>query len=309
MHRPQHYFVLALVALCCSFAVAQAPCAIVPHAERANATEKRATPIGAGDLLQITVEGATDFNREVRVGPDGSITLPMVGKVPIAGASVETAQHTVAKRLADGGFFNDPQVSVFVKEYATQGISVLGEVSKPGMYQLLGQHSLFDAISAAGGATEKAGNTVLITHKENHCQEQVVLPSDQAHWQDGNVAVYPGDTVLVTKAGVVYVVGEVKQPGGFIMEKARMTVLQALARAQGTTPDASIAHARLIRTDSSGRHETDVPLKSILSSKSDDMELKADDILFIPTNRAKVGARKGLDTILQAAAGAMIYRF
>jgi polysaccharide biosynthesis/export protein len=309
MRRPLHYLSALLAALCCSLAVAQTPCPNVPHTEQAAAIEKGSSPIGSGDLLQITVEGAADFNREVRVGPDGSIMLPMVGKVPIAGLSVENAQHSVAKRLADGGFFNDPQVGVFVKEYATQGISVLGEVTKPGIYQLLGQHSLFDAISAAGGATEKAGNTVLITHKETHCQEQVVLPTDQAHWQDGNVPVYPGDTVLVTKAGVVYVVGEVKQPGGFIMEKARMTVLQALARAQGTTPDASIGHARLIRTDSSGRHETDVPLKEILSSKSDDMELKADDILFIPTNRAKVGARKGLDTILQAAAGAVIYRF
>jgi polysaccharide export outer membrane protein len=264
--------------------------------------------IGGGDLLEVTVEGASDYVKEVRVNHDGKIDLPLIGAVKAAGLTITQAQTLIAKRLKEGNFFTDPQVMVFTKEYATQGISVLGEVQKPGIYPLLGAHTLFDVISAAGGTTPKAGNTVMLSRREHPAQvETVQLPRDNKDWGRSNVAVQPGDTVMVSKAGIVYVVGDVRQPGGFVMENSQMTVLQAIAMAQGANPTASLQKAKLIRKTPSGPQETAVPLNRILAAKATDFDLQAEDILFVPSSKAKAGARKGLDAILQTAAMLAVY--
>lgn len=266
--------------------------------------------IGKGDLIVVSVEGAPDFsNKEVRVNPNGDISLPMVGLVPVAGLTIEQAQERVAKKLEQGGYFNAPQVTIFEKEYATQGISVLGEVQKPGIYPLFGPHSILDAISAAGGTTPKAGNTALLTRRGQPSQVQTV-PLDFKKEQMGqsNVAVYPGDTVVVSKAGIVYVVGDVKQPSGFVMENAHLTVLQAIAMAQGANPTASLSHAKLIRKTTEGApQEIPIALNKIMSAKAPDLPLQADDIVFVPNSAAKSVARRGLEAIVQAASGLAIY--
>jgi len=266
--------------------------------------------IGKGDLIVISVEGAPDFtNKEVRVNPNGDISLPMVGLVPVAGLTVEQAQDRIAKKLEQGGYFNAPQVAIFEKEYATQGISVLGEVQKPGIYPLLGPHSILDAISAAGGTTPKAGNSALLTRRgqPNHV-ETVPLDFKKEQMGESNVAVYPGDTVVVSKAGIVYVVGDVKQPSGFVMENAHLTVLQALAMAQGANPTAKLSHAKLIRKTAQGEpQEIPIELNKIMAAKSPDVSLQADDIVFVPNSAAKSFGRRSLDAILQVAAGAAIY--
>src|SRR6185369_11007739 len=101
----------------------------------------------------VSVYGTSDFNREVRVNDNGEVSLPLLGSVKIAGLSTAQAGEEIAKLLTDGQYFNNPQVSVFEKEYSNQGVSVLGEVQKPGIYPLLGERTLFDALSAAGGTT------------------------------------------------------------------------------------------------------------------------------------------------------------
>ncbi len=264
--------------------------------------------IGSGDLLQIGVDGAPEYMREIRVSPEGQINLPMIGKVTVGGLSVSQAQDLIASRLRDGKYFRDPQVTVFEKEYATQGISVLGEVTKPGIYPLLGTHTLFDAISAAGGVTPKAGRKVMIMRRGQTEAQVVEMPIGIKDWSQSNVDVKPGDTVMVSKAGIVYVVGDVKLPGGFVMENAKMTVLQAIALAQGTNPTASLGKAKLIRKDGTGEQkETPIALDKIYSAKKPDMPLEAEDILFVPNSRAKTGFRKGLDTIISTASGMAVY--
>ncbi len=175
--------------------------------------------IGAGDLLEISLYGMPDFKTDVRVNSGGELSLPMIGALPVAGLSVEQAETLIAHKLTEKGVFNDPHVTVFVKEYATQGLSVLGEVQKPGIYPLLGSRKLYDAISVAGGTTPKAGRYVLITRR-NDPQHPVRVPlmTGAPESMENNVTVEPGDTILVSKAGVVYVVGDVHQPGGFVME-------------------------------------------------------------------------------------------
>src|SRR5437868_2047932 len=119
--------------------------------------------IGSGDLLEVSVLGAPEYKYEVRTNSKGEVVLPFTGAVRVAGLSVEGAEKAIAGRLQQVNAFNDPEVTVFEKDYATQGISVLGEVQKPGIYPLLGPHTLMDAISAAGGTTARAGNVVTIT--------------------------------------------------------------------------------------------------------------------------------------------------
>jgi polysaccharide biosynthesis/export protein len=264
--------------------------------------------IGGGDLLQVSVYGS-DFDKQVRVTDGGDISLPLLGTVKIAGLSVPEAEKVVARQLSRGGYFNDPQVSIFDREYATQGISVLGEVQKPGIYPLPGARTLFDAISAAGGTTQKAGDEATITHRDDPRHSEVVhLSYNSGSSAQSNVRVSPGDTVVVSKAGIVYVVGDVKQPAGLVMENSQMTVLQAIAMAQGTNPTAKLNGSKVIRKTLNGQEEIPIRLKKILQAKATDFPLQPGDILFIPNSAAKSAGRRGLDAIVQAAVGAAIYR-
>jgi len=265
--------------------------------------------IGSGDLLEIKVLGVPDYVEQVRVSEKGQITLPFIGVLKVAGLSVSQAELQVSKRLADGGFFNDPQVSVSQKEYATQGIAVLGEVQKPGIYPALGHRTLFEAVSAAGGFTQKAGRTAVITHRERPDEPQTVtLSYDAKNSPQSNIPLLPGDTVVISKAGVVYVVGDVGNPTGVVMENSELTVLEAIAMAQGTKPTAALDKAKLIRKAPNGQQEIPLPLKKILSAKAPDVRLQPDDIVFVPGSTAKSVGKRSLEAIVQAATGVAIYR-
>lgn len=266
--------------------------------------------IGPGDLLEVSVYGAPDYVKQVRVSSTGDITLPMAGSLKVGGLTTAQAETAIAKELVAGKFFTDPKVSVLEKELSTQGVSVLGEVQKPGIYPLPGTRSLYDALSAAGGTTARAGSIVSVTHRNDPQNQTVVaLSYDGKGNEKVNVPVYPGDTVMVSKAGVVYVTGNVKLPGGFIMENAHMTVLQALAMAQGANPTANLDGARLIRNSGQGnqQEEIPIPLKKILTAKAPDVNLQANDIVFVPNSAAKSAGRRTVDMIVQTAMGLAIY--
>ena len=260
--------------------------------------------IGPGDLIEVSVYGASDYVKDVRVLSTGEITLPMAGALKVAGLTPAQAEELIAKRLKEGDYFTDPRVSVIEKETVTQGVSVLGEVQKPGVYSLPGARKLFDAISAAGGTTPRAGNTVSIMHRASS-QSAIVALSYGKSSSQSNVPVYPGDTIVVSKAGVVYVVGDVRMPGGFVMENSHMTILQAYAMAQGANSTAALDRAELIRK--AGSDAQVISLKKILTAKSPDMSLQPDDILFIPQSGAKVAGRRTLEAIVQTASGLAIY--
>jgi polysaccharide export outer membrane protein len=281
-----------------------APDTVAPRQANPNALL-----IGNGDLLKVAVLGAPESDQEVRVGADGNIFLNFVGAVHVSGLNIEQAQSTIAKKLIGGGFFRDPQVSVFAKEYATQGVSVLGEVLKPGVYPLLGSRSLFDVLSLAGGTTPKAGRLVSIAHRDTPQKPTTVaMSNDAAESAKSNIEIFPGDTVVVSKAGVVYVVGDVKKPSGVPMENGSMTVLQAVAMAEGPNPTAAMNRAKVIRKMPGGvPQETPLDLKKMLSSKIPDVNLQAEDILFIPSSAAKNASRRTMETIINTATGMLVY--
>ena len=283
----------------------------VSSSEGNSVSEKTAVVpvIGAGDLLKVGVLGAPESDQEVRVDADGNVALNFIGSVHLAGLTPGQAQAIITKKFVAGGFFTDPQVSVFAKEYATQGVSVLGEVQKPNVYPLLGSRRLFDVLSLAGGTTPKAGQVITITHRD-HSRElrTVLLSNDPAKSAEANVEIFPGDTVVVSKAGIVYVVGDVHKPSGVVMENGtQMTVLQAIAMAEGTNPTAALNAARLIRKTPTGPQEMPLELKKILAAKSPDIHLQAEDIIFVPNNAVKTAGKRGLEAIIQAATGLAIY--
>jgi len=265
--------------------------------------------IGGGDLLLVSVLGAADYNHEVRVATDGSVNLPFLGPVKVVGLTPREVAADLQRRLSQGGYFNNPQVSVFVKEYATQGVSVLGEVQKPGVYPLYSARTLFDVLSAAQGTTPIAGNRVYITHRDRPQQPEIVKlsydPSGAAH---SNVPVLPGDTIIVQKASMMYVVGNVQKPTGIAMVDPGLTVLKAIALAQGIAPNAALDRARLVRKTSDGQVAIPLQLKKMLAAQVPDMRVEPDDVLFIPNSAAMSAVKKGLEIALQTASGVVIYR-
>lgn len=263
--------------------------------------------LGVGDLVEISVYNVPELTTKARVGGNGDIYLPLIDYVHVEGLRAEEAQALIEKRLEDGGFLKNPHATVFVVEYASQTASVLGEVAKPGVYPVLGQRRLFDLVSAAGGFTEKAGKVVTITRRAQPDKPiTVALARNLADVPGSNVEVHPGDTITVPKADIVYVVGDVGRPSGFLMDNGSLTVLQAIALAGGTARTAKLNDVRIIRKGPNGVEETPVPLKHMLQAKSPDLPMQADDILFVPTSTGKIFAGHTFQAALQAAAAVSI---
>jgi polysaccharide export outer membrane protein len=263
--------------------------------------------LGVGDLLEISVYNVPELTSKARISSNGDVYLPLVNYVHVVGLTAEEAERLLEKRLAEGGFVKNPHVTVLVDESVSQSASILGEVARPGIYPIVGEQRLFDVISAAGGLTEKAGRSITLTHRgQPDAPTTISVSRNLADNPGSNVPVLAGDTIIVRKADVVYVVGDVGRPSGLLMESGQLTVLQAIALAGGTTRTAKLGAARIIRKGSNGISETPVPLKKILEAKAPDLPMQADDILFVPTSAGKAFAGHTLQAALQAAAAASV---
>ena len=304
--------VLVLLVACgATFAQQQPTAPVTNSAESTQAKpETQELHLDAGDLLEVSVFGIPELTQQVRINSSGDASFALLGAVRIGGLTLDAAQALLERQLREKDLVKDPNVSIMVKEYATQGVSVLGEVTKPGIYSLLGPRRLFDVVSAAGGLTAKAGRTISITRRASPDQPiNVNFTEDLASSMESNVRVYPGDTVVVSKAGVVYVVGDVGQPGGFVMENnSNLSVLQAIALARGANHTAALKGAKIIRRSPEGLKEVPIPLDKILSAQAPDLPLRAEDIVFVPNSAVKSAAKRGLESIIQVATGVAIYR-
>ena len=292
-----------LVGLCSLHLLAQTP-ATGKAPQPAPANEAASPPpgrllansngkLGIGDLIEISVFGVPDLSTKTRISGSGDAYLPLIDYVHVAGLTTDEAQQLIQKRLEDGGFVRGPHVSIFVNESASQAITMVGEVSRPGSYPAIGERRLFDLISAAGGFTEKAGRIVTIEHHGDPGQKvELQLSSNNlAEDTQENVDIYPGDLIIVSRAGIVYVVGDVQRPAGFLVsEDNALSVLKALALAGGGTRTAALNKARILRQTPNGVQEIPVSLKKILYAKGPDVALVKGDILFIPGSAAKAAA-------------------
>ena len=266
--------------------------------------------LGPGDLVEVNVYGVPELTTKTRVSNDGDLYLPLIDYVHVGNLSLEESQKLIEKRLDDGGFVRNPHVLIFVNEYASQGVTVLGEVSKPGIYPVLGDRRLFDMFSAAGGLTDRASRTVSITRR-NHADKPdlVHLARNLADKPETNVEVHPGDTIEIFRAPIVYIVGDVGRPSGLLVDNGSLTVLQAVALAGGPNRTAKLNGTRIIRKGNgpNGVTETVVPLKKMLQAKAPDLTLEANDILFIPVSGAKVATARGIEAALAMTTAVAIY--
>jgi len=263
--------------------------------------------LGAGDLLEFSVYNVPELATKARIGSSGDVYLPLIDYVHLADLTVEEAQALVEKRLEDGGFVRNAHVTIFLDESASQGVTVLGEVTKPGIYPDLGDRRLYDLLSAAGGFTQSAGRKVSVIRQHSQAGPITVnLPRNLADDVQDNIEIMPGDTITIPKAPIIYVVGDVGRPTGLLIDNGSLTVLQALALAGGTNHTAKLGGTCIIRKGPAGMTETKVPLKKMLEAKAPDITLQADDILFVPLSGARVAAARGFDAAMAAATGVAV---
>jgi len=265
--------------------------------------------LAPGFLVSMNVLDDADFSGSFRVDERGDLSVPVLGRIHVAGETAAEATEQIKKSLQAGQLLNDPQVTLNVVEYTAPEVAILGEVSSPGRYPLLTSRKLIDVLALAGGTTLLAGNEVRIDSSSNPGEPQVVRYSRSANPQliEG-VYVRPGDTVQVKRAGVVYVLGAVNRPGGYVMqEEGTLNILQAISLANGTSVVASTKKIYLMRNNPDGTATfMTVSYKSITQGKHADMQLHATDVLFVPTSSTKSLLING-QGIISAAASASIY--
>jgi polysaccharide export outer membrane protein len=293
----------------------------VPH-PITHSTETPDIPyaLGAGDQIVVRAVDVEEFDgKTIPIDARGNIALPKVGKIQAAGLTTGELEAEIERRLKK--FLIEPDVTVYIAELHSQPISVLGYVQTPGVHQLQGQKTLFEVLSIAGGLRTDAGNTIKITRNVRWGRIPLSNASDDSTGQFSvasvevksvmsasnpaeNIIVKPEDVITVPKGDMVYVVGAVKKPGGYLLgENLSISALQVLALAEGFDKAAATRNAKIMRTvpGTDARAEIPVDLTKILANKIDDVPLRADDILFIPTSAAKTVGIRTMEALVQAA--------
>ncbi len=257
--------------------------------------------LGPGDLLKITVYENGDLTTTARISGNGMISVPLIGKIKVAGMTSGEAEQKIDRKFSQG-YIIDPHVTVFVKEYKSKQVTILGEVAKPGVYKLTSNATILDMISKAGGLTDKAGNRIVIKRGKNNPAPAADAPEalPAANQTGGaappghepgstyitlnlkdlmekgdlaeNLYVRDGDNIFVTKSGFIYVTGEVKMPGAYKFEEGT-TVIQAIALAQGLTDKAAPGRTTLIRKVDGKDKKMRVGME---------FQLQPDDVISVP---------------------------
>jgi polysaccharide biosynthesis/export protein len=283
--------------------------------------------LGPDDQLEISGPELTELaNKPVRVDGDGDIEVPLGGRIHVAGLTAQQTEQEVNKVLST--YIRHPQIVVSVAEVRSQPVSILGAVNAPGVHQVQGHKTLLEMLALAGGIRQDAGYSVRITrHLEWGC---IPLPKAgldasgrfsvaelnlkeimEAKNPEENIQILPHDVISVPKAEMVYVIGEVRRSGGFVLgEHQSMSVLQALSLAEGLNGTADARHARILRLkrDADQREEMAVDVKDVLTNKKPDVALQGDDILFIPGSTGKKAALRALEAVIQTGTGLAIWR-
>jgi polysaccharide export outer membrane protein len=258
--------------------------------------------LGPEDLLEITIynipEGGNTMPQgttgpiarrmEVRLSQEGTIALPMLGDIPAAGLTAATLERLLRQRYEE--FLHAPQLGVQIKEYRSQQVSVIGAVSKPGMYQLPGPRTLVDVLSMAGGINERAGEQVHIYRqgpqgRQTHIVDLLALAS---HPQMVNMPVNAGDVVNVPLAGMFFVEGAVGKPGSYPLTRP-YTLTQALAIAGGVTRTLASYDEVAIYRRSNGTEAEKIPidLSAIWDRRASDPPIATNDVISVPISTGK----------------------
>lgn len=296
-----------------------------PAAPSSGTANTTSYVLGAEDLITVKVFAADDIpDKPAQIDNNGIVTLPMIGPIHAAGLTVEQFQADLV--AAYKKYFKDPQVTVQVNEFHSQPVSVAGNVTTPGIVQLRGNRNLLEVISQAGGLRADAGDTVLVTRNLSEgaipVQGAFTDPSGKysvAHIDiravmngknpEGNIQIMPHDVITVNRARLVYVLGNVTKPGGYVMtENETMSVTQAVALAGGWDKTAALTQARILRA-SGGPTREQIPLdvKKIMANKAPDLQLQPDDILYVPNSMGKAIGARSLEAAIGIGTGVAIW--
>ncbi len=280
-----------------------------PQASTPTAQQQGQILIEPGDVVTIAVYDAPELSQDVRVTPSGTANLALLGDTQVKGLRPEQLARNIESELMSRKLIMHPHVSVSIKEFTTQGITIEGDVQKAGVYPVYSPRLLVDVIAMASGLSPTADTHITIRRASGETETADLSQNNGKSLADNKVMVYPGDTVIVPRANFAYVVGEVARPGGYIMhDNGRMTVLQALSEAQGTTRTASAKKAVLLRRTPNGTVRIPINLHAILRGKAPDEPMQSEDILFIPSSLLKSFAQ---DTqgVVASVSGAALYTF
>ncbi|HEX4652118.1 MAG TPA: polysaccharide biosynthesis/export family protein [Granulicella sp.] len=245
-----------------------------------------------GDLVAVHIFGSADYAPTVRVNLDSSMQLPLIGSLSVKDLTLDQSENLVAERLKSGGMYRDPQVTLQVMESATQIVTVTGEAH--AVLPVSGVRHLLEILAAAGGLPPNASHTITIDRPGVPQPIVVALATDPLRSADSNVAVYPGDTIVVSRVGVVYLLGEFKNPGAIpIQQNSPLTLLEATSLGGGALFNGHLSDLRIIRTVNRQRTLVPVDIKKVMQGKAPDPVLQADDILYLPTSPAKAAISSG----------------
>lgn len=284
--------------------------------------------LGVGDQVSVHVASMEDMpSGPMQIGPNGVLDFPLVGQVQASGLTIDQFREGLSAKLSK--YISSPDITVNLVETQSRPVSVVGEVTNPGLHQMVGVKRLLDVLSMSGGLKPDAGPNVVITRQPGQGKLTVgpvtedratgasstILPLDTllALKNPGeNIIMEPGDVISVPKAELIYVVGDVHKGGGFeVRTHNTVSLLQAVSMAEGLAPDNAANRARIIRPAPNGDgtvSEIPVDVNKIFAGKAPDQKLYANDILFIPHSGFKVGTHRAIDAAIALSTGALIYR-
>jgi polysaccharide export outer membrane protein len=283
--------------------------------------------LGPGDQLSMFVADLPDefADKTFRIDTSGDISVPVIGHLHAAGLTTDQLEQSARAHLTN--VLKNPEVTVSLAVYGSQSVSTLGSVNAPGIRQIEGHKTLFEMLSASGGLRPDAGYEVTVSRDLKYGPIPLPQVRIEASGQTSvvsiklkdlmsnakpaeNITIFPGDTISVPKADVVYAVGSVMKPGGFpLNEHESLSALQVVSLAEGLQKTAATDKARIIRLEpgSDKRIEIAVNLKELMAGKGSDMQLQANDILFVPNSNAKSVGYRTIDSIVAAATGLAVY--
>lgn len=264
--------------------------------------------ISPGDELHISILDMPEMDQNPRVTDAGEVPVQGVGNVQVGNMTPGDAATAIHDRLISAHYLIHPQVSVVVDQYATQEVTLIGEVKTPGAYPIATPRPILDVIALGGGLSDDADRDILVErHGDQTHPVHYNVNNDAELAIKEQVLVNPGDTVVVAKAGIVYVLGDVNRPGGFTMSnnESKMTLLEALATAGGAAKTAKMGQARLIHK--ADHTETRIALGDIQKGKLPDFAMAPGDILYVPFSYTKNLVITSSSGIAGAAGAAAIY--
>jgi len=264
-------------------------------------------PIRPGDIVEVNIFDAPEYSVRMPVSPAGQIAIPYAGLFHIEGLTSIDAAQAIARLFVQNQILRDPRVIVTTEQFG-YSVTVMGEVKNPGIYSLAGRKRLIDMLTEAGGVNDRAGHVIEIFPAGSMKNPQTVLWDPTLRENDNaELPIKTGETILVSRCGVVYVGGNVTRPGAFPLSN-HTTLSEVIALAQGTRPSSYTQRTLLLRTAGSGtRVIQKVKLDDVLRGKQVDITMQPDDIVYIPPSVLKAASKTALTAAVGFATQAYFY--